>query len=307
VQPIPNKIGIKFGEALTLSGVLITLTIFTGVRLQDTAMSGDGLGFDALVWSLATIYLAAMSFSAALATIGIGINTLQDKPVGSWSRISMVMLDFCLWLLYWLGLWGFPFIVAMILFSATRAYYSEFVAGILACLGGAALTIALFRILPSDLVGHVRSLNPYARYGLLPGLALFLVCIVFGSLYLRQCYRFELLVSNKEIGPDLTSRVDVTVSGRILNLNELRAQIEPVPFSQSAVRTVSLLQSEPGRFTGWINAMGLSPGNYRLSVYFQNYACASWHTRFSLWFLANNHQRRSAIFRVIKRSEAVPN
>jgi hypothetical protein len=116
-----------------------------------------------------------------------------------------------------------------------------------------------------------------------------------------------LLVSKTEIGPDLTSRVDVAVGGRISNLNELRAQIEPVPFSQSAVGTVSLLQSEPGRFTGWINATGLSPGNHRLSVYFENYAHASWRTRLFLWFFFNNHQRRSVIFRVIKRSEGASN
>lgn len=307
MQPIRNKTGIKFGEAITLGGVLIALTIFTGVHLQDTVISGDGLDFSAIAWSLATLYLAAMSFSAVLATIGIAINTLQDKPVGAWSQISTVMLDFCPWLLYWFGLWGFPFIVSMLLFSEARIHYSEFVAGILVCVGGGALTIALFWLLPTDIVHHMKSLNPYARYGLLPGLVLFLVCIAVGSLSLRQWYRFDLSISKTELRPNFTSRVNVTVSGRILNLNELRAQIDPVPLSQGPVRAISLLQSEPGRFTGWIDASGLITGNYLLSVYFQNYVRASWHTRLSLWFLANNHQRRSAIFRVINRAQAAPN
>jgi hypothetical protein len=295
---MPNVTRIELRTALPPSTVLIGLTYWAGTRLRDTVMIGDSIAFDSLVWTLATLFLGAMSSSAILATLGIGINTLHGQPIGFWRRTSEAMYDLCIWLLYWAGLWGFPFVLAMILFSETREYLGPFVALILACLVAVPL-LFISRILPAALMNHLRSLTPYMRYGLLPGTALILFFFFVGAMCCAEFYLFKVELQNPEIRAGSTSRIDLAVSGRILNLKELRAQIDPISSTSDILRPVVLFESEPGKFTGWINAEGLPPGRYRLSVYFQNYLQASLITRLPLRLLANNHQRRTLVFRVV--------
>lgn len=294
---------------LAILATLVGATAFCGEKLRATVIEGASLSFPALVWVIATTFLAAMALSAAVAALGIAVGALGQVPLPSWHSLSRVAFDFSLWLLYWLGIWGGLFTLSFMVFLEAQRFYPVPVAGLLGAVFAAASTVSVMRLLPRDVRNHMEHLNPYTRYGLLPGVLLFFVFSSFGHFVARSYRTFELALGSREVLVTSPLRVEARVSGRVLNLQFLSAWVEPTEGSGQRSFAVEFDRSSDGNYIGWVAPGSLSPGTYRVVLSFSNFAQASTLDRIGLWFNANNHLVRTAVFRVLPaawRNGSVP-
>ena len=289
---------LELGVLTAIASALAGATAFVGHHLSAIVLPTDGLGFEGLLLVLLTTFLGAMTVCAAVAAIGQAVNTVTGVRLPFWARASQVMLNVLLWLLYWLGLWGGLFIGSMLLFVWARSSYPAVVAGLLACAAAALSTVIVFRLLPQDIRAHLSHLNPFSRHGLLVGLVLVLVPMQVGQMVSLQCYRFIATLDRLDAPGASTLRLDVEVSGRVLNLRALEAWVVQISSAPTRPIQVPLQLVDAGHYLGWIPLAAIQPGPYRLQVLFSNYEIAGIAQRLFLRFTANNHLCRSLIFRV---------
>lgn len=289
-------------EVLAIFLALVGATAFCGEKLRATVVEGASLPFPALAWMVATTLLAAMALSAAVAALGVTVGAIGQVPLPSWHSVSRVAFDFSLWLLYWLGIWGGLFALSFMIFLEAQGFYSVPVAGLLGAVFAAASTVCVMRLLPRDVRNHMAHLNPYTRYGLLPGVLFFFVFSTGGHFVARAYRTFELALGSREVQVTSPLRVEARVSGRVLNLQYLSARVEPTEGPVQRSFAVELNGSGDGNYIGWIAPGSLSPGTYRVVLSFSNYAQASTLNRIGLWYTANNHLVRTSVFRVLPRA-----
>jgi hypothetical protein len=284
---------------LALFAVLAAATLFTGSKLEATTIPGAVAPFPAIIWLLATTFLAAMALCAAVAALGVGVSTIAHLPVPSWNALARLAFDFSLWLLYWLGIWGSLFVFSFVLFLEAHKFYPTVIAALFACATAAGSTVVVMKALPRDLRAHMRHLNPYTRYGLVPGLLLFFIFLQFGHFVARSYHVFDLTLGSREVVGNSPLRVEARASGHILNLDSLRIRIEPVNHQTQSPTPVQLTYSDAGQFLAWVSVADLAPGTYRVVLYFHNFAHASPIQRLALWYNTNNQLVRSATFQVM--------
>ena len=105
---------------------------------------------------------------------------------------------------------------------------------------------------------------------------------------MHSCYIFDVKLSSTEFKTTDQIEVRTKISGRIINQNSLRAKMVPITSVNAEIEPQSFNNESNGSYVTWIDLNGLSPGKYRIIIFFNDYSTKSIYKKLKLWFWHHN-------------------
>ena len=280
---------LEIGTILAFLPFVLGGTVFSGMKLSRVYIPFDSFSATAIFLSIIVLVLAALSFTLILTLIAQTIKLIGDFNVGFWSSTATLLQEVSVWLiLYWILLWGVPFTFAMSVYFSTSQYFNQYFAGTSGLIASVFSLILIRFILPRDIWKAAAKFNPDRSLGWKKALLLTLTLIAVGSFYMHSCYIFDVKLSSTEFKTTDQIEVRAKISGRITNQNSLRAIMVPITSVDVETEPQSFNSESNGNYVTWIDLNRLTPGKYRIIIFFNDYSTKSIYKKLKLLFWHHN-------------------
>lgn len=292
----------EIGTILALLPLALGATFFCGIRLSRTLNPYDDFSATAIFLSVIVLVLAAVSFTLILTLVAQAIKRIGNFNTGFWPSTATLLQEVAAWLIiYWILLWGLPFTFGMSAYFYTSQHFNQYSAGAIGLFAGILCLLLLRKVLPRDIWRASAKFDPARSLGLKKGLLLTLTLIAVGSFYLHTCYIFEVKISSTEFKNTDQIEVRARMSGRIINHKSLRVKMIAIDSFALKSESFAFIGESNGHYVTWIDLNKITPGKYRIVIFFYNYNTEPIYKRLGLW-LGHNNLKKSFIVR-IKQNE----
>jgi hypothetical protein len=293
---------LEIGIILAFLPFVLGGTVFSGVKLSNILNPYDNFSPTTIFLSIIVWVLAAVSFALIITLVTLAIKLIGDFNTGFWSSTATLLQEVSAWLIiYWIFLWGLPFTLGMSVYIYLSQHFNQYVTVSTGLLSTLFFLILLRKFLPNDIWKASEKFDPKRSLGLKKGLTLTLVFIVVGSAYLHTCYIFEVKLPSTVFRTTDQIEIRARISGRIANQESLRVKIVAINSVDMKIEPRPFLNESNGNYVAWIDLSKMTPGEYRIVIYFSDYETASIFKKFSLWMIHHNLQK-SFIVRIAEHS-----
>lgn len=295
---------LEIGIILAFLPFVLGGTVFSGVKLSHILNPYDNFSPTIIFLSIVVWVLVAVSFALIVTLVTLAVKIIGDFDTGFWSSTATLMQEVSVWLIiYWIFLWGLPFTFGMSVYIFSSQHFNQSITVAIGILSALFLLFLLRKFLPIDIWKASEKFDPKRSLGLKKGLMLTLLFMVVGYSYLHTCYIFDVKLPSTVFRT--TDQIDVRarISGRIANQDALRVKIAPINSVDMKIEPQTFINESNGVYLAWIDLSKITPGEYRIVIYFSDYGTASIFKRFGLWMTHHNLQK-SFIVRIEKHGSA---
>lgn len=289
---------VDFGSSALLCSIIIGVTLFCSNILKNIPFDYEKVSLIALPWLLSTIFFAALSFISSLSLIGKFVTTLSNQTDSAWDVFPTTMFRFSVYVLVrWFIMWGFPFGVTFGTFIIINNLFGLWFSIPLSILM-IYLSLAFIRkLFPNKFLKYFQQANLIRNLGRFPSAVIITGCFLFGFSFAQYSYIFSTNGYKSLYETTDTIEFNTVVKGVIKNHKLLTAKLYCIDTEQEHAKTLEFTTYDEGEYIIWRNLNDLTPGIYKVQIFFSNHEKNNLIGKIKRYFY-NNHLRKQFIFRL---------